>query len=265
MEKLSATIITFNEEENISGCIDSLWQIADEIIVLDSFSTDHTVSIARNKGAIVKQGQFNGYIEQKNRAISLCRYNYVLSLDADERISKRLADSILIAKRNFRSDAYFMNRYNRYCGKFINHGLWYPNRKVRLFDKRIAKWGGSNPHDKIIMPPDAHCGFLKGDILHFAYESFKDHKKRNQELSSIAARSLLASGKHVPWWKIILSPAWSFFHGYVIRLGFLDGYAGLVIAIMTANQAFLKYNKLRILRQQEGVKISTPSILKIIE
>jgi glycosyltransferase involved in cell wall biosynthesis len=265
MEKLSATIITFNEEENISGCIDSLWQVADEIIVLDSFSTDRTLSIAINKGAIVKQAAFIGYIEQKNLALSFCQHNFVLSLDADERISKKLARSILAAKRNFRSPAYFMNRYNRYCGKFINHGLWYPNRKIRLFDKRIAKWGGANPHDKIIIPSDTHCGFLKGDILHFAYETFKDHKMRNEEISSIAARSLLTSGKHVPWWKIILSPAWSFLHGYIIRLGFLDGYPGLVIAFMTANQSFLKYNKLRILRQQEKERISTSTILNIIE
>jgi glycosyltransferase involved in cell wall biosynthesis len=193
MEKLSATIITFNEEDNISGCIDSLRQVAEEIIVLDSFSSDRTVSVAISKGAIVKQAQFNGYIEQKNRSLSFCRYNYVLCLDADERIIEKLARSIS------------------------------------------------------------------------AYEKIKDHRRRNEELSSIAARSLLASGKQIPWWKIILSPAWSFFHGYIVRLGFLDGYEGLVIALMSANQSFLKYNKQRILRQQEKTKIPTTTIFKTIE
>ena len=245
MEKLSATIITCNEEENIGRCIDSLWQVADEIIVLDSYSTDNTVHIALEKGAIVKQGIFSGYIEQKNKALRFTTYNYVLSVDADEILSRKLATSILREKFYFRYPAYFMNRYNNYCGKFIKHGLWYPNQKVRLFDKRIASWGGMNPHDKIQLKENIRARFIHGDIIHYAYDSVDEHIQRNAELSTVAAYSLFESGIRKHWSKIILSPLWSFIHGYLIRLGFLDGYYGFVIATQTASLSFLKYQKLR--------------------
>lgn len=265
MQKVSATIITFNEAQYIGDCIDSLWPVADEVIVLDSYSSDGTVAIARKKGAIVKQAPFTGYIEQKNKALSFTNHNYVLSLDADERISKKLAASILAEKSDFKFSAYFMNRYNWYCGKFINHGLWYPNRKLRLFDKRKAKWGGTNPHDKIIMSLDTSAGLLKGDIIHYAYESIGEHRRRNDELSSIAARVLFNAGQHKHRSKIFLSPSWSFFHGYFLRLGFLDGYRGFVIAIQTANQCFLKYQKLRLLQKQQKEELRLTSIIKILE
>ena len=244
MKPLSAVIITYNEEDNIGRCIDSLWPVADEIIVLDSLSTDKTVAIARHKGAIVKQDKFSGYIEQKNKALKLAKYDYVLSLDADEVLSAELIYSISKAKNKFEYKAYSMNRYNCYCGKFINHGLWYPDRKVRLFDKRIVKWGGMNPHDKIELIQKETLQFLEGDILHYSYNSIREHIKRNDELTSIAACSIFESGKRKHWSKIILSPAWSFLNGYFLRLGFLDGYYGFVIATKTARRSFLKYQKL---------------------
>lgn len=265
MEKISATVITFNEEEQIGECIDSLWLVADEVIILDSFSTDRTVSIAEEKGAIVKQAPFTGYIEQKNKALSLANYNYVFSLDADERVSKKLAASILKAKKDFKFPAYFMNRYNNYCGRFIKHGLWYPNKKLRLFDKRIAQWGGTNPHDKVVLSSNAAAGLLKGDIIHYTYNSVEEHRRRNEELCNIAAKAIFNSGKQKHWTKIFLSPAWSFIHGYFIRLGFLDGYRGFVIAVMTANQSYLKYHKLRLLQRKEKQQISRTSMIKIGE
>jgi glycosyltransferase involved in cell wall biosynthesis len=256
MKSLSAVVITWNEENNIGRCIDSLRHVADEIIVLDSYSTDKTVAIAREKGAIIKQENFTGYIEQKNKALLLTTHDYVLSLDADEMLSKKLIDSILEAKKEFKYQAYFMNRYNNYCGRFIKHGLWYPNQKLRLFDKRIASWGGMNPHDKIELKENKTARFLQGDILHFGYDTIHEHMHRNQELSSIAAWSLFEDGKKQYWPKIILSPVWSFFNGYFLRLGFLDGYYGLVIALLTANQSYLKYQKLRRLQKQNKKIIS---------
>ena len=250
MEKLSAMIITCNEEDNIARCIDSLWQVADEIVVLDSYSTDNTIDIAREKGAIVKQGIFSGYVEQKNKALKLTTHNYVLSLDADEILSEELVNSILREKFSFKHRGYFMNRYNKYCGKFINHGLWYPNRKVRLFDKRVGWWGGMNPHDKVKLKKGIKAHFLKGDIIHYAYDTMEEHIQRNEELSTIAAHSLYEAGLKKHRLKIILSPAWSFIHGYFLRLGFLDGYYGFVIAKQTANQSFLKYQKLSSLVKQ---------------
>ena len=256
MKTLSAVVITWNEENNIGRCIDSLRHVADEIIVLDSYSTDNTVAIAREKGAIVKQENFTGYIEQKNKALQLTTHDYVLSLDADEVLSKELIDSILEAKKEFKHVAYFMNRYNNYCGRFIKHGLWYPNQKLRLFDKRIASWGGMNPHDKIELRENKTAKFLQGDILHFGFATINAHMQRNQELSSIAAWSLFEEGKKQYSPKIVLSPVWSFFNGYFLRLGFLDGYYGLIIASLTANQSYLKYQKLRRLQKQNKKIIS---------
>jgi glycosyltransferase involved in cell wall biosynthesis len=256
MKSLSAVIITWNEEDNIGRCIDSLWHVADEVIVLDSYSSDNTVAIARQKGAIVKQEKFSGYKEQKNKALQLATHDYVLSLDADEMLSTKLINSILEVKREFKHKAYFMNRYNNYCGRFIKHGLWYPNQKLRLFDKRIALWGGTNPHDKIELKENNIPGFLEGDILHYAYNTIDEHLERNDELSTIAAWTIFESGKKKHWSKIILSPVWSFFNGYFLRLGFLDGYYGFVIAVQTANQSYLKYQKLRRLQKQHKKIIS---------
>jgi glycosyltransferase involved in cell wall biosynthesis len=251
MKSLSATIITYNEEDNIGRCIDSLWRVADEIIVLDSFSTDETVAIARRKGAIVKQDKFSGYIGQKNKALQLAKYDYVLSLDADEVLSAELIYSISeTKKKEFEHKAYCMNRYNCYCGKFINHGLWYPDRKVRLFDRRIVKWGGMDPHDKIELLQKESVQFLEGNILHFPFNTLEEHLERNERMSSIAAMSLFESGKYTHWSKLFLSPAWSFFNGYFLRLGFLDGHRGLEVAKQTARLSFLKYQKQRRLNNE---------------
>ncbi|HEX4850049.1 MAG TPA: glycosyltransferase family 2 protein, partial [Puia sp.] len=175
MEKLSVVIITFNEEHTIGRCIESAKEIADEIVVLDSFSKDKTVEIANSKGAKVSQQKFAGYIEQKNDALALASFPFVLSLDADEAVDEVLRQSILQVKPTFSSPAYSMNRCTNYCGQFIRHGSWYPDRKLRLFDKRIAKWGGINPHDKIELEKHVSVTHLQGDILHFSYRSVDEH------------------------------------------------------------------------------------------
>ncbi len=264
MNTLSAVIITWNEESNIGRCIDSLRHVADEVIVLDSFSSDNTVAIALRKGAIVKQENFTGYIEQKNKVLEFTNCNYVLSLDGDEVLSKKLINSILEEKKEFRHIAYRMNRYNNYCGRFIKHGLWYPDRKIRLFDKRFSSWGGMNPHDKILLHRNHPVKFLKGDILHYPFTTIDRHQQRNERFSSIAASSLFESGKRPHWLKIILSPAWSFFNGYFLRLGFLDGYYGFTIAFLTAKLSYLKYQKLRHLEKQNKISWNN-ALIKNIE
>jgi glycosyltransferase involved in cell wall biosynthesis len=257
MKPLSAVIITLNEEANIGRCIDSLWFVADEIIVLDSFSADNTVAIAKERGATVKQGIFAGYKEQKNMALKLATYDFVLSLDADEALSPELISAILNAKKEFKFQAYSMNRYNHYCGRFIKHGLWYPDKKIRLFDKRIAYWGGMNPHDKIILRQNCKVQFLKGDILHYTFNSIEEHLERNERMSSIAAQSLFDLGKKKHWSKIILSPLWSFLNGYFLRLGFLDGYYGFIIATQNAHLSFLKYQKFQRLKRENKRSLVT--------
>ena len=174
MHPLSAVIITFNEEQNIERCIKSVKEVADEIIVLDSFSTDQTVNIARSSGAVVYQEKFRGYIGQKNLAIQLASYDYVLSLDADEALDEELAAYILQVKKDFSRRAYRVNRCTNYCGHFIRHGLWYPDRKIRLFDRRCARWAGMNPHDKIEVDNNFSTGQLAGDILHYSFSTADD-------------------------------------------------------------------------------------------
>jgi len=251
MALLSVVIITYNEENNIGRCIESVCTIADEVIVVDSFSTDRTREIATQKGAIVKQEKFLGYIQQKNLAMQFASNDYVLSLDADEALNEKLAKAIAVEKKRFRFKAYSMNRCANYCGKFIRHGLWYPDPKVRLFDKRIASWGGINPHDKIELNEKTSIRHLNGDILHFSYDSIEEHLIQSNNFTSISAASMYQRGQRSNWFRMLWNPFWTFVNGYFVRFGFLDGYYGLVIAINSAHQTFLKYVKLYSLQRKQ--------------
>ena len=261
MRPLSVVIITFNEEQNIARCIASVRQIADEIVVLDSYSTDDTVSIAENMGARVHLEKFRGYIGQKNAAIRLARFDLVLSLDADEALDDELAEAILHQKEDTEFNAGNMNRCTSYCGHFIKHGLWYPDRKTRLFDRRVAEWGGLNPHDKIQLSKGIPVKHLPGNILHYSFETPADLVWQNNRLSSIAATSLLAAGKRTNLLRIVIHPFWAFFNGYFLRRGFMDGFDGWTIAIHSAYQVFMKHSKLyRLQRRYRSGKISKLSL-----
>ena len=247
MEKLSVVIICFNEEKNIGRCIDSVKDVADEILILDSYSTDQTVSIAERKGAIVKQEEFKGFIEKKNKAVQLASHDYVLSLDADEALNPLLTESIRQAKEKFTNGVYSMNRCSNYCGKFIRHGSWYPDTKIRLFDRRMARWGGTNPHDKVVFEENIQVKHLKGDILHYSYHTISEHVIQNNKLSTLAAESLFTKGKKTNLLNVFFRPSWAFIVSYMIRAGFLDGLFGFVIAIQIAHMTFLKHLKLYLL------------------
>lgn len=251
MYRISGVIITFNEEQNIARCIASLQKVADEIIVLDSLSTDKTVCIARSMGAIVHQEKFRGYIDQKNMAMKLASNDYILSLDADEELDEQLISSILEEKKKLVHRLYSMNRCTSYCGHFIRHGLWYPDKKIRLFDRKIAAWGGLNPHDRIVAPAQYKPAHLKGEILHYSFRTPEDLAWQNNRLSSIAAASLYAAGKRSNWYRLLVHPAWAFMNGYFFRGGFRDGTDGFVIAVHTAHQVFMKYSKLYRLQRVE--------------
>ena len=249
MEQLSVVIITYNEETNIGSCIDSVAGIADEIIVLDSYSTDNTLAIAKDKGAKVWQMSFDGYIGQKNRALQLASNNFVLSLDADEVISERLKRSILKAKETFTYSAYKMNRCANYCGEFIRHGTWYPNKKTRLFDKRVGYWGGLNPHDKVVFDKPIAVKHLEGELLHYSFKSVTDHNAQNIRFSSIAAQSLFEAGRKTNRLKVFINPAWAFLNGYLLHAGFLNGKTGLTISMKQARYTYLKHQKLYFLQK----------------
>lgn len=244
MIQLSAVIITYNEARNIGRCLDSLQGIAEDIIVLDSFSTDATEQICRKKGARFIQHVFEGHIEQKNRALALAAFPYVLSLDADEALSDALRASILAAKANWTGQAYSMNRLTNYCGRWIWHSSWYPDRKLRLFDRRQGRWGGLNPHDRVEMNAGCRITHLAGDLLHYSYYTVDEHYSRAKKYADIAARAMYNQGKKGAWWRVVISPPAKFIRNFFLKGGFLDGRAGLTIAYITALETYWKYRKL---------------------
>lgn len=248
--RLSVVIITFNEEKNIGRCIDSVKNVADEIIVVDSCSTDNTIAIAKAGGADVRVQPFLGYVEQKNFALDAASNDYVLSLDADEALDNVLETSILRAKRDFTCSGYTMNRCTNYCGKFIRHGAWYPDTKLRLFNRSKAYWGGDNPHDKVVMKEPLPMKHLKGDILHYSYNSIEEHMLQNNKFSTISAETLFRKGKRTSIFKMILHPLWAFILGFILRKGFLDGFYGFVVALHVAHLSFLKHAKLYLKQKQ---------------
>ena len=250
MIKLSAIIITFNEERNIARCIDSVKSIADDVLVLDSYSTDHTQTICLEKNVRFIQHAFDGYIEQKNRALGMALFPYVLSLDADESLSPELVQSITAVKNNWKYDGYEMNRLTNYCGKWIRHSGWYPDTKLRLFDRRKGQWGGMNPHDKYQMEPGASTAHLNGDILHYSYYSIEQHKTQAIKFSQLAAKALYDNGKRSSVLKMIYKPIARFLKAYLFQLGFLDGSAGFIIARISAAASFNRYRLLYNMQKQ---------------
>ena len=243
--ELSVVIITRNEERNIGRCLASVKAVADDIVVLDSFSTDRTEALVREHGARFLQHAFDGHIEQKNRAITHARHPWVLSLDADEALDERLVRSILEVKRAPAADGYTMNRLTNYCGTWVRHGGWYPDVKLRLWDSRKGRWTGTNPHDRYALEPGARILHLAGDILHYSYTSVDDHYRQVEYFTTIAAKAYKERGRKAPVWKRMLSPAVKFIGDYIVRLGFLDGAHGFTIARISAYATWLKYDKLR--------------------
>lgn len=254
--KISAVIITFNEEQNIGRCLDSLNALADEILVVDSYSTDKTEHICSNKGARFIQNPFNGHIEQKNFAVSKAEHDYILSLDADEALSEELRKSILHVKNNWSYDGYSLNRLTNYCGKWIRYCGWYPDRKLRLWDRRKGSWGGVNPHDHVIMQRNSSTSHLSGDLLHYSYYTTKQHIAQINSFSDIAAHAAFEKGRksHLVI-DILLNPLFTFVKKYFLKLGILDGYYGFVISINSAFGKFLKYIKLRELNRNDRQKL----------
>jgi glycosyltransferase involved in cell wall biosynthesis len=253
MLKLSGVIITFNEERTIERCLRSLVNVVDEIIVVDSFSTDNTKSICERYNVNFIEQKFLGYIEQKNFALKHASHNHIVSLDGDESLSERLQNSIINLKTNWEFEGYYVNRFNNFCGQWIRHSDWYPNKKLRVFDRRKAAWIGINPHDRVqLRDATKKTGHLKGDILHWTYQSNSEFNAKTDYFSTIAAQAYFEKGKKASLWKIIWNPTWAFFKSYFLRLGFLDGYNGFIICKETARITFLKYSKLRALHKNNA-------------
>lgn len=242
MPKLSAVIITFNEERNIGRCLESVNDIVDEIVVVDSLSTDNTQQICESFGVQFFQVTWKGYSGQKNYAHALASNNWILSIDADEAISEELKKSILKWKKL--PDPHFasFNRLTNYCGQWIRHCGWYPDTKLRIFDKTKAVWKGE-VHEDLTFDKSIQVRHLTGNLLHYSYYSVEDHIAQTNKFSTIGARQLVEKGKKICFIKVMISPAVKFFRKYFFNLGFLDGYNGYVICRISALQTFLKYFK----------------------
>lgn len=250
MPKLSAVIITKNEEKNIGRCLDSLQGAADDIVVVDSGSTDNTEAICKEKGARFVFNDWKGYIEQKNFANSLAEHQFILSIDADEALSEKLRQSILNAKENKTADAYEMNRLTNYCGKWIRHCGWYPDRKLRLFDRDKFNWGGERIHENLIAKADnVTIERLNGDIHHYSYYNIAQHIAQANLFTSMTAELAVEKGKGAGILKILFSPMVKFCRDYFMKLGFLDGYYGYVVCRISAQATFMKYAKVRQMRK----------------
>ena len=243
--KISAVVITFNEEHNIARCLTSLLDVCDEIIVVDSYSSDRTKTICAEFDVKFIEHHFKGHIEQKNFAMGQASSDYVLSLDADEALSQELKSQISRVKNNWQGPAYKFNRFTNYCGQWIKHCGWYPDTKVRLWDRKKGKWGGLNPHDSVELEPSVTPIHLKGNLLHYSYYSVQEHFERSLKYAKISARAMQQKEKKAGLGKIMSSTIYRFVRDYFIRLGILDGFYGLVICTTNAYTTFAKYVYLR--------------------
>ena len=241
--RISATIITFNEERNIARAMESL-RCCDEIVVVDSQSTDRTPEIAERLGAKVIESPWPGYARQKNLAAEKASNEWILSVDADEALSEALEGEIWQIKKNGpRFDAYTVPRLAQYMGRWILHSGWYPDRKVRLYDRSKATWVGDFVHESVKVK--GSVGHLESDLLHFTCESFAEHLKTMDRYTTLAAEQIVSQNKRVGTGKLLLDPPWTFLKTYVLQRGFQDGLEGLTIAYMAALYNFVKYAKAR--------------------
>ncbi|GAB1404653.1 MAG: glycosyltransferase family 2 protein [Lentimicrobiaceae bacterium] len=250
--KLSVVIVTFNEEHNLGRCLASVRAVADEVIVLDSFSTDQTADICTTFGARFYQHPFDELIEQKNRALAYTSYPYVLSLNADEALDDTLIASIQHVKQNWQRDAYTMNCVTNYCGKWIYYSGWYPNRKLRLWDKRKGQWVGTGPEGKVKMHDANYTPMhLTGNLLHFSYTTPDEHQRHVAYFNTILAQTQFENGKRVNIFTMYAYPVIKFLYNYILNLGILDGKAGFNISRTTARAAFIRQWKIRSLQSRK--------------
>jgi glycosyltransferase involved in cell wall biosynthesis len=254
--KVSVTIITRNEAADIAAALDSVaW--ADERIVVDSCSTDDTVAIAGRHGARVVSREWPGYIEQKNYAASLATHDWILSLDADERVTPELAAEImstLVQEPNARG--YDIPRVTFHLGHWIRTTDWYPDHQLRLYDRRAAEWTGTYVHEGVTV--NGRIGRLRGELQHYAYRDIAEHEETIEHYATLAARQMFERGRRATALGLALQPAFAFFRNFILKRGFLDGRVGLTISRMNAHYVYLKFSKLRNLEHEPGTRNPEP-------
>ena len=244
--KISATIVTLNEERNIARAIESLKPCVDEIVVVDSGSSDRTREIAAELGARVVREEWRGYAEQKNFAATCAAHDWILSIDADEELTPELAAEIqALRAAGDRSEfgGWTMPRRAHYLGRWIQHSGWYPDRKIRLYHRGRGVWKGERVHESVEVT--GAIGELRSDLLHFTCDSLNQHLLTIDRYTSLAAQAIAESGKPAPFRRLVIDPPWTFIRSYFFQRGFLDGMHGFVIAAMAGFYTFLKYAKAR--------------------
>lgn len=239
---LSAVIITRDEADRIERAVRSV-SFADEVVVLDSGSTDDTVARARALGARVEVADWTGHVAQKNRALSLCRGDWVLSLDADEWVSEPLRDAVLAALRAPDAAGYRVARRNLWLGHELRGGRWYPDARVRLARRARARWEGEDPHDRLVV--DGPVADLPGELYHEPYRSLAEHLLTVDRYSRIGAEAARRAGRRAGWLDLLVRPPWHFVRAFVLEGGWRDGVPGLVVAGLGALHTLLKWARLR--------------------
>jgi glycosyltransferase involved in cell wall biosynthesis len=252
MPEISVVIITLNEGKNIGRCIDSVKGVADEIVVLDSGSTDATAQLAEALGARVYVHPFDDYVAQKNRALAYATYPHILALDADEALSGELKRSVYEAKQDWRYDGYKFNRLTSCCGKWIRHGGWYPDCRIRLWNLAKGNWRGNRIHETVSLHSGSSVGFLRGDLLHYSINSVSQHIARINRYTEISASANYERGKRTNLLEIFFLPKWKFLRDYVLKLGFLDGFYGYIVCKNSAYADYLKFVKLYEMQKSKG-------------
>jgi glycosyltransferase involved in cell wall biosynthesis len=252
MNRLSACLITLNEEHNLHRALASVSEVADEIVIVDSGSSDGTEDIARKHGAVFVTRVFTGYADQRNFATSCAANEWVLVLAPDEELSSELQTALLDWKRRApKSAVYEVARRTWYLGKWIHHSGWYPDWQRRLYRRNTAKFTGLI-HEALRF--EGMPGRINGDLLHYTVRTFEEHQAKVEHYSTLAAQQLLEAGKRSWRWALWLATPWSFFQNFVLRGGFLDGYRGAIISRMAARSVRLKYRKLGALLEAQNNK-----------
>jgi len=248
MQPVSAALITYNEEQNIEGALQSLsW--TDEIVVVDSGSTDATVEICRRYTNRVFQRSWTGFVDQKNHAVAQASHDWIVALDADERISPELNREIArLRLQGLQPPGYRMPRSAFFMGRWIRHGDWYPDYQLRLFDRRHGSWQGGRVHESVKL--DGAPGLLQSEIHHYTYRRISEYLNRLETYSTLAAQDYRSRGRASSAWAMAAKPPIAFLKSYVWKRGFLDGTPGLMVAVMGAVSVFFKYAKLYELQKE---------------
>lgn len=242
MKNISATIITYNEEAHIERCLKSLEGVADEIVVVDSFSTDGTADICAKYSCTFTRRRFNGFGAQKQYALSLTTHSYVLSIDADEWLDDELRSEIIAMKQSgFKHRIYSLNRINHYCGVPVMHCGWSPDSPIRLFDKRYAQWNLRDVHETIVFPGTLRPNMIKGNLIHYRCNTPEEYRRKEERYATINSQILINEGKKAYSFTPYIKAGKAWIRMYLGRKGFLEGKAGKEISRVAAHSAFVTY------------------------